>query len=150
MSDFNDANEWASNLVFGTHYHNNEPREQGKPKCLVFTLTRKIVISADAETHEEWVKVAGEIHDVLNEGFWFRGEGSEAELAAAKAAAEEKVWTCVEGRWGYFSPATLTAHESTLLNADDLETIEESKRVANHGCDGCPQCVPPLDNVEDL
>jgi len=75
MSNFNDANELASNLVFGTHYHDNSPREQGKPKSLVFTLTRRVIITADAETHEEWVKVAQEIQDVLDEGFWFKGEG---------------------------------------------------------------------------
>jgi hypothetical protein len=70
MSNFNDANELASNLVFGTHYHNNEPREQGKPKQLVFTLTRKVVITAEAETQAEFAKVAEEIQDVLDEGYW--------------------------------------------------------------------------------
>ena len=71
MSNFNDANELASNLVFGTSYHNNEPIAD-RPKQLVFTLLRKIVVTAEAETHDEWVKVAGEIQDVLDEGFWLQ------------------------------------------------------------------------------
>jgi hypothetical protein len=68
VSNFNDANELASNLVFGTNYHNNKPIPN-RPKRLVFTLLRKIVVTAEAETREEFAKVAGEIQDVLDEGF---------------------------------------------------------------------------------
>jgi hypothetical protein len=70
MSNFNDANEFASNLVFGTHYHNNEPMEKPRPKQLVFRRTTYVTITADAHTDKEWRKVSGEIEDVLNEGYW--------------------------------------------------------------------------------
>jgi hypothetical protein len=68
MSSFNDANELASNLVFGINYHDNKPIDN-RPKRLVFTLTKTVTITADAETHEVWAKVAGEIQDALDEGY---------------------------------------------------------------------------------
>ena len=69
MSNFNDANELASNLVFGTNYHDNKPSIH-HPKKLVFSRTTYVTITADAHTDEEWRKVSGEIEDVLNEGYW--------------------------------------------------------------------------------
>jgi hypothetical protein len=69
MSNFNDANQLASNLVFGTNYHDNTPCTHKITK-LVFSRTTYVTITADAHTDEEWRKVSGEIEDVLNEGYW--------------------------------------------------------------------------------
>ncbi len=55
MSSFNDANELASILVHGRYYSNNDKADQ--PIRLVFTLTKTVIITAEADTHEEWVKV---------------------------------------------------------------------------------------------
>src|SRR5580692_4201979 len=70
MSNFNDANELASNLVFGTHYYSDKPMEGPRPEQMSFHLTQRVVLTADAETHEEWVKIAGWIEELINEGFW--------------------------------------------------------------------------------
>lgn len=121
MSNYNDANELASNLVFGTHYFDNSPREQGKPKSLIFTLTRKIIVTADAATHEEWVKVAGEIQDIFDEGFWFKGEGTDEDARALIDAKKDSALDDI---------------------SDDLE--EPGQREVSHGCDSCPECDPGL------
>ena len=72
MSNFNDANELASNLVFGTSYHNNKPMEGERPKQLSFHLTRRVTITADANTHEE----SGQGCSVRLRNFSTRGSGS--------------------------------------------------------------------------
>lgn len=68
MSNFNDANDLASELVFGSHYRSNELCPQ--PERLVFVNGDSIgVVTAMEATRTEWAEVANTIHCLLNEGY---------------------------------------------------------------------------------
>lgn len=95
MSNFNDANELASNLVFGTNYHDNKPIAH-RPKQLTFHLTRRIIVKAEANTHEEWVKVAKEIQDILDEGFWYDAEDDEPDYPELTEAQKDEILDNIE------------------------------------------------------
>lgn len=68
MSSFNDANELASELVFGRYYLSKEPCP--KPERLVFVGgDSTAVVTAKEETHAEWAEVANTIHRLFNQGY---------------------------------------------------------------------------------
>ena len=68
MSNFNEANEFASELVFGRTYQGDEPTR--KPERLVFVRgDSTAVVAATEESQAEWADVAGAIHRLLNEGY---------------------------------------------------------------------------------
>ncbi len=148
MSNFNDANELASNLVFGTSYHNNKPMEGERPKQLSFHLTRRVTITADANTHEEWVKVAGWIEELFNEGFWLDqpncpacSDTVDANFTADRAhllmdGEPIKIDRSVPGNHG--APHTCTDN-----------WIEDHSEESCAGCQGCGnieclECYPDL------
>jgi hypothetical protein len=65
MSNFNDANNLASELVFGRYYQSEEPCP--KPERLVFVGgDSTAVVTAKEETHAEWAEVANTIHRLFN------------------------------------------------------------------------------------
>jgi hypothetical protein len=68
MSNHNEANELASELVFGKTYQCDEPCP--KPEHLIFVKgDSTAVMTAEEETHDEWADVASAIHGLLNEGY---------------------------------------------------------------------------------
>jgi hypothetical protein len=68
MSNFNEANEFASELVFGRTYQGNEPTP--KPQRLVFVKDDSTaVVTSLEESEDEWAGVAGIIYRLLNEGY---------------------------------------------------------------------------------
>jgi hypothetical protein len=68
MSNFNEANELASELVFGKTYQGNEPAP--KPEHLVFVKgDSTAVVTALEESEDEWAGVANVIHRLFNEGY---------------------------------------------------------------------------------
>lgn len=67
MSNFNESNEMASELVFGRTYQGNEPTP--KPEHLVFVKgDSTAVVTAQEESQREWVEVANTIHRLFNQG----------------------------------------------------------------------------------
>ena len=68
MSNFNTANELASNLIYGTGYQNNEPIAN-KPKRLVFVRSEYEVIT-ETEMDGDWAGAASQIHALLNHGYY--------------------------------------------------------------------------------
>lgn len=68
MSNFNEANEFASELVFGRTYQGNEPAP--KPEQLVFVRgDSTAVVTAREESETEWADVASAIHRLFNGGY---------------------------------------------------------------------------------
>ena len=68
MSNFNDANDLASELVFGRYYQSEEPCP--KPERLVFVGgDSTAVVTAKEETHAEWAEAANTIHRLFNQGY---------------------------------------------------------------------------------
>jgi hypothetical protein len=68
MSNFNEANEFASELVFGRTYQGNEPTP--RPERLVFVSgDSTAVVTAQEESEAEWAHVASAIHGLLNAGY---------------------------------------------------------------------------------
>jgi hypothetical protein len=66
MSDFNDANDWAYQLVHGQHY---EDRTMPciRPPSLIFTKGNEQVVFTQTET--DWRSVANRIQRLLLDGF---------------------------------------------------------------------------------
>jgi hypothetical protein len=71
MSAFNEANELASQLVYGRHYQDREaPCE--KLTQLVFTRKEQEIIVAPPEaTHDAWMNAANRIERLLRSGNWY-------------------------------------------------------------------------------
>ena len=68
MSNFNDANNLASELVFGRYYQSEEPCPQ--PERLVFVKDDSTaVVTSLEESEEEWAGVANIIHSLFNDGY---------------------------------------------------------------------------------
>jgi hypothetical protein len=70
MSDFNDANELASQLVYGRHYEGDEPCK--KPTRIVFTRgsqERTVTAQQGLTEHDRWRFTANLIQSLLAEGF---------------------------------------------------------------------------------
>lgn len=68
MSNFNDANDLASQLVEGRYYQSGEPCP--KPARIDFTHRQKEpIISMVDDGTREWADVASEIHGLLNAGY---------------------------------------------------------------------------------
>jgi hypothetical protein len=68
MSNFNEANELASQLVFGRTYQSNEPAP--KPERLVLVKgDSTAVVTASDSVQEDWAETANAIHRLLNEGY---------------------------------------------------------------------------------
>jgi hypothetical protein len=71
MSDFNTANELASELVFGTNYQTGEPFTH--PERLVFVDPHAVykteVVTATEQTHAEWARVGSVIEGLLRADF---------------------------------------------------------------------------------
>lgn len=68
MSIFNEANDLASQLVYGRYYQSDEPCP--KPDRLVFVKgDSTAVVTTTEESHEEWVDVASAIHNLLNHSY---------------------------------------------------------------------------------
>ena len=70
MSNFNEANELASELVYGRTYQTNEPL-YSKTERLIFVNgdSTAIVTLTMAESHEEWAEVANVIQRLFSEGY---------------------------------------------------------------------------------
>jgi len=68
MSNHNEANELASELVFGKTYQGDEPTQ--RPERLVFVNANSTaIIWREEESHDEWAAVANAIDRLLNEGY---------------------------------------------------------------------------------
>jgi hypothetical protein len=68
MSTFNDANDLASELVFGRYYQCKEPCPQ--PERLVFVGgDSTAVVTSKEKTHAEWVEVANTIESLFHDGY---------------------------------------------------------------------------------
>lgn len=69
MSSYNEANEMASELVFGTTY-DGEALGRPKPERLVFVKGDSIaVVTATESIHDEWAETASSIERLLREGY---------------------------------------------------------------------------------
>jgi len=69
MSNFNQANEWASELVFGETY-DREPLERPRPERLVFVNgDSTAIVTAREESQQEWGAVATAIECLLHDGY---------------------------------------------------------------------------------
>jgi hypothetical protein len=76
MSDFNCANDLASQLVFGRWYQSNEPCP--KIEKLVFCRgeyfqgeDQVVVTATELESHQEWAAVASRIQALLGQGYQY-------------------------------------------------------------------------------
>ena len=70
MSNFNQANEMASELVFGETYQSNEPLDAPRSERLVFINgDSTAVVTAREESHQEWGAVATAIERLLHDGY---------------------------------------------------------------------------------
>ena len=68
MSNFNESNEMASELVFARTYQGNEPTP--KPDRLVFVNgDATAVVTAQEVSHEEWADVASTIDRLIRHGY---------------------------------------------------------------------------------
>jgi hypothetical protein len=68
MSIFNEANDLASQLVYGRYYQSNEPCP--RPERLVFVKGDSIaVVTATESIHDEWAETASSIDRLLLEGY---------------------------------------------------------------------------------
>src|SRR5437868_2797093 len=73
MSNFNDANNLASELVFGCYYQSKEPCPQ--PERLVFVKEDSTaVVTSLEESEEEWAGVANIIHSLFLDGYRLGGD----------------------------------------------------------------------------
>jgi hypothetical protein len=72
MSAFNDANELASQLLYGCHYIDNEPCEpcvKLEQVVLVRGNDRQIIYAPSDTSHMSWVKTATILEALFHEGW---------------------------------------------------------------------------------
>jgi hypothetical protein len=68
MSIFNEANDLASQLIYGRYYQSNKPCP--KPNRLVFVNGDSIAVVTDSGSdHDEWANIAIAIDRLLREGY---------------------------------------------------------------------------------
>jgi hypothetical protein len=88
MSDFNMANDLASQLVWGRYYQTNEPCHKPE-KTLFYQGKDKQIVTATEQSHKEWAAVASRIEALLRQGYlpvW------ESLCALDPDAATRRVW----------------------------------------------------------
>jgi len=69
MSTFNEANDLASQLVYGRYYQSNEPCP--KPDRLVFVKGDSIAVVTDSGSdHDEWADIAIAIDRLMRDAYY--------------------------------------------------------------------------------
>jgi hypothetical protein len=69
MSAFNEANELASQLLYGRHYLDDEPCEKLDELVFVRGSERSVVRAPRDASHESWASAATLIESLLRDGW---------------------------------------------------------------------------------
>jgi hypothetical protein len=68
MSSYNEANEMASELVYGTDY-DGTPIPSRMDRLIFIKGDSTAIVMAKEETHKEWAEVASAIERLLHDGY---------------------------------------------------------------------------------